>query len=938
MREKWNFILYLIWFSYLILSAVLLFGHGFLLSRKTLNDISQCVSIENACEKLDSAAKYESCQNEKLNNIVLSSGSAITCSPIRNRVVFILVDALRYDFTEFNGNLENPLYYQNRLPIIHETVTKRPNKSRVFRFMADPPTTTLQRIKALVTGSLPTFVDASSNFAAMELHEDNIIDQIYRNNLKAVLLGDDTWERLLPGRWLRSHTMYSFHTWDLDTVDTEIDSKIYDELAKDDWDLLIAHYLGVDHAGHRYGPNHPEMARKLDETNERLKKIIEALPTDAILYVIGDHGMTETGDHGGETKAERTAAIFAYYGGEMGGAGDDILVGREIQQTDLAPTITSALGTSPPAPSLGTVLIPILPKMDMQHTLLHLSNNLKQITQYLVRYGEESQQVSLDRLAELINVTRDHIEKIATVKTDEQLQKYISDVRSHTDNIRTVFREVWVEFDSLAMMRSLLLLLLAIFFNWIISEGIPLERIPFVFSSSFVPTGLVSVAICISVCYSAFYFALLDNLESAIILSTGLISGTLTCALVILHWDGITQKWYEGRTHFYERFARTALFASAAVLVSNSYIIEEGTVLSYLSLSVLGLIAWNVGTVKALGLWASCGLALALTRSYRGCREEQGDCWTSGQNGLTGEASRGALVLALGSVAATVSIARRNVNWRGYGVVLAGIFTCAHFAVGWGSLGSLNRSRLLARVAWLFIVTSFGLLLKKDRSGPITPLIICSLLFYLSNCLVLGVSFAPTAALALLSGFLSLNVVSMLKNDATSKLSCSARCSSGLACLWSLLASYHYYGSGHHPTLSHIRWAAVFHAGDPNYFTFGHIISFTLMALNLFGMPMMFGASVPLLALYGRNDSATLGPRMQMAAVFSVCLKFALCYAIRVFACALSATIHCRHLMIWGVFTPKLIFEAGSCVAALAGTLLGALITVWHLPKQTKSS
>ncbi|VVD04669.1 unnamed protein product [Leptidea sinapis] len=819
MREKWNFILYLIWFSYLILSAVLLFGHGFLLSRKTLNDISQCVSIENACEKLDSAAKYESCQNEKLNNIVLSSGSAITCSPIRNRVVFILVDALRYDFTEFNGNLENPLYYQNRLPIIHETVTKRPNKSRVFRFMADPPTTTLQRIKALVTGSLPTFVDASSNFAAMELHEDNIIDQIYRNNLKAVLLGDDTWERLLPGRWLRSHTMYSFHTWDLDTVDT----------AKDDWDILIAHYLGVDHAGHRYGPNHPEMARKLDETNERLKKIIEALPTDAILYVIGDHGMTETGDHGGETKAERTAAIFAYYGGEMGGAGDDILVGREIQQTDLAPTITSALGTSPPAPSLGT------------------------ITQYLVRYGEESQQVSLDRLAELINVTRDHIEKIATVKTDEQLQKYISDVRSHTDNIRTVFREVWVEFDSLAMMRSLLLLLLAIFFNWIISEGIPLERIPLVFSSSFVPTGLVSVAICISVCYSAFYFALLDNLESAIILSTGLISGTLTCALVILHWDGITQKWYEGRTHFYERFARTALFASAAVLVSNSYIIEEGTVLSYLSLSVLGLIAWNVGTVKALGLWASCGLALALTRSYRGCREEQGDCWTSGQNGLTGEASRGALVLALGSVAATVSIARRNVNWRGYGVVLAGIFTCAHFAVGWGSLGSLNRSRLLARVAWLFIVTSFGLLLKKDRNGPITPLIICSLLFYLR------VSFAPTAALALLSGFLSLNVVSMLKNDATSKLC----------------------------------------------------------------MPMMFGASVPLLALYGRNDSATLGPRMQMAAVF---------------ACALSATIHCRHLMIWGVFTPKLIFEAGSCVAALAGTLLGALITVWHLPKQTKSS
>lgn len=76
---------------------------------------------------------------------------------------------------------------------------------------------------------------------------------------------------------------------------TEVDSKIYDELKKDDWDLLVAHYLGVDHAGHRYGPNHAEMTRKLDETNKRLVKIIEALPPDVLLYVVGDHGMTETG-------------------------------------------------------------------------------------------------------------------------------------------------------------------------------------------------------------------------------------------------------------------------------------------------------------------------------------------------------------------------------------------------------------------------------------------------------------------------------------------------------------------------------------------------------------------------------------------------------------------------------------------------------------------
>lgn len=43
--------------------------------------------------------------------------------------------------------------------------------------------------------------------------------QLTKNGGKAILLGDDTWSRLMPKRWLRLHAQYSFHTWDLDTVD-----------------------------------------------------------------------------------------------------------------------------------------------------------------------------------------------------------------------------------------------------------------------------------------------------------------------------------------------------------------------------------------------------------------------------------------------------------------------------------------------------------------------------------------------------------------------------------------------------------------------------------------------------------------------------------------------------------------------------------------------
>lgn len=337
------------------------------------------------------------------------------------------------------------------------------------------------------------------------------------------------------------------------------------------------------------------------------------------------------------------------------------------------------------------------------------------------------------------------------------------------DNIRNVFREVWVEFDSLFMLRALLLLLLAIFFNWLVTEGLPMNRLPNVFASTFVPSCLIANALCISVCYTAYYFELLEDLEHAITLSTGLITGTLTCVLVLIHWDGITQRWCEGRLQFYERFARAALIASASVLVSNSYIIEEGAGLSFLCLSVLALMTWNVGNAKALAVWSLCGICLAVSRLYRGCREEQGDCWTSGAGVSTGQASRAALVLALGSVAAVVAVARRHIGWQGYGIVLAGLFACAHWAVGWGSLGSPSRSRLLARGSWLVLGTMFALLWRRDGRGATLPLIVCSLLFYIANTLVLGAAYAPSAAIALVMGFLALNIVSMLKNEASTK-------------------------------------------------------------------------------------------------------------------------------------------------------------------------
>lgn len=82
-----------------------------------------------------------------------------------------------------------------------------------------------------------------------------------------VFMGDDTWTSLYPNRFVRNFPYPSFDVWDLDTVDNGVRTNLFPELKKRDWKMLIGHFLGVDHCGHRHGPNHPEMVRKLTEIN-----------------------------------------------------------------------------------------------------------------------------------------------------------------------------------------------------------------------------------------------------------------------------------------------------------------------------------------------------------------------------------------------------------------------------------------------------------------------------------------------------------------------------------------------------------------------------------------------------------------------------------------------------------------------------------------------
>ncbi|KAF4554032.1 Type I phosphodiesterase / nucleotide pyrophosphatase-like protein 2 [Elsinoe fawcettii] len=333
--------------------GIYLFLSGFLLTRLVLDDKSECAVPPIALsDKYEAGSVERGCWHPKRFD----------------KAVVVIVDALRYDFTvpfRASAGQPDPRQYHNALTVFHEIASKQPENAVLLPFIADPPTATMQRLKGLTTGTLPTFIDAGSNFAGTAIDEDNLVSQLRNASKTVVHLGDDTWHSLFPGHFDPEMTKPydSFNVWDLFTVDNGVTEHIFPLLDKANasrWDVIFGHYLGVDHAGHRYGPDHPAMNSKLKEMNDVFTRMIDVVDDRTLLIVMGDHGMDSKGDHGGESDDEIEAAIWLYSKKKVFGRAYDApktvpvtAKERPIRQIDLVPTLSLLLGLPIPFNNLG---------------------------------------------------------------------------------------------------------------------------------------------------------------------------------------------------------------------------------------------------------------------------------------------------------------------------------------------------------------------------------------------------------------------------------------------------------------------------------------------------------------------------------------------------------------------------------------------------------
>lgn len=150
--ELGRVILLILWLFLIFSCSLLLFSKGFLLNRVVVGNISDCQTNYWLIENLWNGVNSEI----HIKKPAASENCKMKLKPKFKKVVFVVIDGLRYDFLTHKPDVElkDTLPFENKMIKLHNLLKEEPYNGKLFKFEADPPTTTMQRIKGITTGNL----------------------------------------------------------------------------------------------------------------------------------------------------------------------------------------------------------------------------------------------------------------------------------------------------------------------------------------------------------------------------------------------------------------------------------------------------------------------------------------------------------------------------------------------------------------------------------------------------------------------------------------------------------------------------------------------------------------------------------------------------------------------------------------------------------------
>ncbi|KAL8532413.1 hypothetical protein ACS0TY_008856 [Phlomoides rotata] len=366
-----------------------LFIYGFFPVKPTLSGINGLESFSPpGVDSIDSSQNISALPPEKLKSLYQEVSGV---PPLFDRLILMVIDGLPAEFLLGKNGKPPPKLFMEAMPYTQSLLAK--GLAIGYHAKATPPTVTMPRLKAMVSGAIGGFLDVASNFNTQAFLDDNLIAQFRRIRWKMVMLGDETWLKLFPNMFDRHDGVSSFFVKDTIQVDCNVSRHLTNELSNTDWDLLILHYLGLDHVGHVGGRNSVLMGPKLKEMDEVIERIHSSITLTqeinqrgTLLLIASDHGMTDGGNHGGSSYEETDSLALFVSAQEFSNAGDS----KEVNQVDIAPTLALLFGVPIPKNNVGTVMAELFATLKAEQQLRALQLNSWQLLRLLQTHFTES--------------------------------------------------------------------------------------------------------------------------------------------------------------------------------------------------------------------------------------------------------------------------------------------------------------------------------------------------------------------------------------------------------------------------------------------------------------------------------------------------------------------------------------------------------------------
>jgi hypothetical protein len=270
-------------------------------------------------------------------------GHAAPVPALSRRLVVIVFDGLRADIALRPG--------------VMPTLDRLAAAGAQGIAMTTPVSMTAIGVQALGTGASPSPIDIARNFNPEALKGENLLSVLRASGHRVAFVGDRTWGSLYGAAGDTLLAIDAVDIRDTEDCDRRTLAAAESALAGSTYDVVIAHFNGIDHTGHLYRSDSPQYLDKV----RRSDAIVAALSRPELLrggtlYVTSDHGSGPNGNHGDAGDPLSRQTPFVLYGaGVVPGTR-----GLDLSQLDVAPTLALLLGVARPAPAEGTPLVEAL--------------------------------------------------------------------------------------------------------------------------------------------------------------------------------------------------------------------------------------------------------------------------------------------------------------------------------------------------------------------------------------------------------------------------------------------------------------------------------------------------------------------------------------------------------------------------------------------------